>query len=134
MRVTFHGTLLAVILLLLAMMAIGPARQYYDELQAIHGDRAALAAGSAERQRLAAKLQDLNDPAYVEYLARHNLGYVRPGETTYVVPRPPPAAPTVPSPAASAIPVPTSGTAAGALGQGSLLRQLWAAARVVPLP
>jgi cell division protein FtsB len=132
MRVTFHGTLLAVIVILLAMMAIGPARQYYDELQAIHGDRAALAAGAAERQRLAAKLQDLNDPAYVEYLARHNLGYVRPGETSYIVPQPAPAA-SSPPPGATAV-AGATGTAAGGLGQGSLLRQLWTAAQVVPLP
>ena len=36
MRVTFHGTLLAVILIVLAMMAIGPARQWYQEQQTIH--------------------------------------------------------------------------------------------------
>jgi cell division protein FtsB len=87
MRLTFHGTLLGVILIVLAMMAIGPARQLYDEQQAVRTDRATLAAGTAESNRLATRLQQLQDPNFVEQLARQELGYVSPGETSYVVPQ-----------------------------------------------
>lgn len=85
MRVTFHGTLLAVILIVLAMMAIGPARQWYQEQQTIQADQATLAAGNAKANRLNTKLQQLQDPAYVESVAREELGYVAPGETSYIV-------------------------------------------------
>lgn len=86
MRLTFHGTLLAVILILLAMMAIGPARQLYNEQQAIHRDEVTLAAGTTEANQLVTRLQQLQDPSYVQFLARRDLGYVLPGETSYVVP------------------------------------------------
>lgn len=86
MRLTFHGTLLGVILVLLAMMAIGPARQLYQEHQAIRADESSLAAGTAERAAMTARLAQLQDPAYVEDLARQELGYVAPGETSYIVP------------------------------------------------
>lgn len=88
MRVTFHGTLLAVILIVLAMMAIGPARQWYQEQQTIHADQATLAAGNAKANRLDTKLKDLQDPAYIESVAREQLGYVAPGETSYIVSHP----------------------------------------------
>ncbi|MEA2590451.1 MAG: hypothetical protein QOD62_282, partial [Actinomycetota bacterium] len=42
MRLTFHGTLLGIILLLLAMMALGPARQLWAEHQQVRSDEAAL--------------------------------------------------------------------------------------------
>ena len=54
MRLTFHGTLLGIILLLLAMMATGPARQLWAEHQQIRSDEATLAGGNAEATRLTA--------------------------------------------------------------------------------
>jgi cell division protein FtsB len=117
MRLTFHGTLLAVILILLAMMAIGPARQLYDEEQTIHGDQATLAAGTAETNRLNTRLSQLRDPAFVEYLAREDLGYVAPGETSYVVVRPGQATPPAP--------LPTTKQAPARQTAGFWLRQAW---------
>lgn len=99
MRPTFHGTLLAVILLLLAMMAIGPARQLYLERQTIANDERQLQSGTAETARLTAQLQALQDPNYVEQLARQELGYVRPGETAYMIVRPADSPAPAPSPA-----------------------------------
>ena len=96
MRVTFHGTLLGIILLVLATMAIGPARQFYAEQQAIAADQAQLTAGQAEGQRLTDRIKQLQDPAYVEQVARQNLGYIRPGETQYLILHPAPAAPATP--------------------------------------
>ncbi|HMC09370.1 MAG TPA: septum formation initiator family protein [Actinomycetota bacterium] len=92
MRLTFHGTLLGVILLLLAMMALGPARQLYNEQQHIRSDERALAAGDAETAQLVGRLQAMKDPNHLELLARQELGYVRPGEVSYVIVRPQPAA------------------------------------------
>ena len=92
MRLTFHGTLLGVILLLLAMMALGPARQLYNEQQHIRSDERALAAGDAETAQLVGRLQAMKDPNHVELLARRELGYVRPGEVSYVIVHPQPVA------------------------------------------
>src|SRR4030081_3626350 len=93
MRLTFHGTLLGIILLLLAMMAMGPARQLWAEHQQIRSDEATLAAGNAEAARLTARIQAMQDPRHVEQLARDQLGYVRPGETLYIIVPPQPRRP-----------------------------------------
>jgi cell division protein FtsB len=93
MRLTFHGTLLGIILLLLAMMAIGPARQLWAEHQQIRSDEATLAAGNADAAKLTARIQAMQDPKHVEQLARDQLGYVRPGETSYIIVHPLPATP-----------------------------------------
>ncbi|HYR63282.1 MAG TPA: septum formation initiator family protein [Actinomycetota bacterium] len=100
MRLTFHGTLLGVIMLLLAMMALGPARQLWNEQQRIRSDTQAIAAGNAEATRLTGRIEAMQDPKHVEQLARDQLGYVRPGETSYIIVHPQqPAAP--PSPPAA---------------------------------
>jgi len=87
-RITFHGTLLALILLVLGLMAVGPARQLYNEESSIHADQAQLSAGTAETTTLTNRLQQLQDPNAIEALARAELGYVRPGETSYFVVKP----------------------------------------------
>ena len=97
MRLTFHGTLLGVILLLLAMMAMGPARQLWAEHQQIRSDEATLAAGNAEAARLTARIQAMQDSKHVEQLARDQLGYVRPGETSYIIVHPQTATPAPPA-------------------------------------
>ncbi|HEU5002889.1 MAG TPA: septum formation initiator family protein [Actinomycetota bacterium] len=120
-RITFHGTLLALILLVLAMMAVGPARQLYHEESAIHADQGRLAAGTAETNRLTNRLQELQDPHAIEALARAELGYVRPGETSYFTVKPPAggaagqahapaAAKAAPSPSAASAPSAPAGT------------------------
>jgi cell division protein FtsB len=98
MRLTFHGTLLGIIMLLLAMMAMGPARQLWAEHQRIGSDEATLAAGNAEAAKLTARIQAMQDPKHVEQLARDQLGYVRPGETSYIIVHPPAASPAPPAP------------------------------------
>lgn len=119
-RITFHGTLLALILLVLALMAVGPARQLYHEESSIHADQAKLAAGTAETNTLTTRLQQLQDPNAIEALARAELGYVRPGETSYFVVQPPagtrgqPAAP--PATKQGAMPAVNAGATAGVKG------------------
>jgi cell division protein FtsB len=97
MRLTFHGTLLGVILLLLTMMALGPARQLYDEQQHIRSDQRQLAAGDAETRQLVGRLQAMKDANHIELLARQQLGYVRPGEVSYIIVHPSPAATSTPA-------------------------------------
>lgn len=98
MRLTFHGTLLGVILLLLGMMALGPARQLWGEQQQIRHDQATLAAGNSQASQLTARIEAMQDPTHVEQLARDRLGYVKPGETSYIIVHPQPAAADAASP------------------------------------
>ena len=98
MRLTFHGTLLGIILLLIATVAMGPARQLWTEHQQIRSDEASLAAGGAEASQLTGRIEAMRDPKHVEQLARDQLGYVRPGETSYIIVHPQPASPTPAAP------------------------------------
>lgn len=112
-RLTFHGTLLALILLVLALMAVGPARQLYHEESSIHADQAKLSAGTAETNTLTTRLQQLQDPNAIEALARAELGYVRPGETSYFVVQPPTGTRAQPAAAPAAKSRASSGVQAG---------------------
>ena len=103
MRISFHGALLVVLLAVLVMMAVGPARQLWDEHAQIRADQETLAAGNAKATELTGRIEALQNPAHIEQLARDQLGYVRRGETLYIVGQPqghpttdapPPAAPT----------------------------------------
>lgn len=100
MRLTFHGTLLGIILLLIATVAMGPARQLWTEHAQIRRDEATLAAGTAEASQLTGRIEAMRDPKHVEQLARDQLGYVRPGETSYIIlhPEPVTAPPAPPKP------------------------------------
>lgn len=84
-RLTFHGTLLVLILTVLGLMAAAPARQAYEQQEQIEREEARLATLGRENARLEQRLQRLEDPDYVEKLAREQLGLVRPGEISYVV-------------------------------------------------
>lgn len=69
----------------LALTGLAPARQAFLQQQRIAAEERKLAALEAENARLAERLQRLNDPEYVEKLAREQLGLVKPGEVSYVV-------------------------------------------------
>lgn len=73
----------------LALTGLAPARQAYLQRQRIVAEERRLAALQAENGRLSERLQRLNDPEYVEKLAREQLGLVKPGEVSYVVVPPP---------------------------------------------
>ena len=88
-------------LVLLAVLAVGtlmilPPLQSYlegrERLELLHQQDAALA---QEIARLEARGADLNDPDYIELLAREQLGLVKPGEIPYVVIAPEPERPQV---------------------------------------
>ncbi|MBW3589221.1 MAG: septum formation initiator family protein [Actinobacteria bacterium] len=84
-RLTFHGTILVAVFVVLILMAAAPARQAYEQKQAVAREKARLEALKTENRSLEQRLARLNDPEYQEKLAREQLGLVRPGETSYVV-------------------------------------------------
>lgn len=87
------GSLLATMLFVLFGAAfvtqVVPYRQIIDSQRQVSEARNHLAALEAENERLEADVAALQTEAEVERLAREKLGYVRPGETAYVVLDPP---------------------------------------------
>jgi cell division protein FtsB len=77
--------LLAVVIAGLAVTGIAPAQQVYEQDRLIESERARLAELTRQNTDLERRLARNQDPAYVEKLAREQLGLVRPGETAYVV-------------------------------------------------
>lgn len=66
-----------------------PYRQILDSQRQVNSARAQLAALEEDNETLSADVAALQTDAEVEKLAREKLGYVRPGETAYVVLDPP---------------------------------------------
>lgn len=62
-----------------------PYRQIIDSQRRVDGARAELGALQAENETLEADVDALGTPGEIEKLAREKLGYVRPGETSFVV-------------------------------------------------
>ena len=104
------GPALATLLFLLLGAAfltqVVPYRQILDSNRQVDGARAHLAALEAENERLRADVDALNTPEEIEKLAREKLGYVRPGETSYVVLAPAESEPPTPEPQPEPLPEP----------------------------
>jgi len=87
------GPALATLLILLMGSAfltqVVPYRQILDSQDQVASARSQLAALEADNSALQADVDALQTDAEVEKLAREKLGYVRPGETAYVVLDPP---------------------------------------------
>ena len=87
------GPALAALLFLLLGAAfltqLVPYRQIIDSSRQVEEARGRLAALEAENEMLEADADALHTDAEIEKLAREKLGYVRPGETAYVVLDPP---------------------------------------------
>ena len=103
------GAALAALLFLLMGAAfltqVVPYRQIVDSQRQVSAARAELAALEAENTLLEADVTALHTDVEIEKLAREKLGYVRPGETAYIVLDPPAEAkPPAPPPAAAEIP------------------------------
>jgi cell division protein FtsB len=89
--------LLALVVGALAVTGIGPAQQVYQQRRLIEKEEVKLAGLTEKNAALESRLARSQDPAYMEKLAREQLGLVRPGETSYVV-IPGPAVPAPPAP------------------------------------
>lgn len=94
-RLTFHGSLLAVTLGVLATMAVAPARELHRHQQRIAAAESRIDDLTESNAGLESRLARLKDPDHMEKLAREQLGMVRKGEIPYlIVPaEPPPAEP-----------------------------------------
>lgn len=87
------GAALATLLIMLMGAAfltqVVPYRQIVETQRQVADARAELAALEEENADLSADVAALGTDAEIEKLAREKLGYVRPGETAYVVLDPP---------------------------------------------
>ncbi|HEX6946588.1 MAG TPA: septum formation initiator family protein [Acidimicrobiia bacterium] len=83
------ATLLFLLLGLAFLTQVVPYRQIMEANQNVERARERLAALEAENAELEADVEALETPTEIEKLAREKLGYVRPGETAYVVLDPP---------------------------------------------
>lgn len=84
-RLTLRGSILLLIVAGLGITAAAPARQAYVQHQQIRQEEARLSELRAKNATLRNRLNRLNDPEYVEKLAREQLGLVRPGEISYAI-------------------------------------------------
>ncbi len=77
---------IAVAVVLLAIVTnVVPFRQVVDQRAEVNRARDHLAALVAENATLTQQVAALETPIEIERIAREKLGYVRPGETAYVV-------------------------------------------------
>lgn len=83
------ATLLFLVLGAALLTQMVPYRQIVDSQRQVNSARAQLAALEEDNARLGADAAALETDEEVEKLAREKLGYVRPGETAYVVLDPP---------------------------------------------
>jgi len=82
-------TLLFVLFGAAFLTQVVPYRQIIDSQRQVATAEERLAALEAENEELEADVAALNTDAEIEKLAREKLGYVRPGETGFVVLDPP---------------------------------------------
>ena len=97
---TPRGAVLLLVMFALAATAVYPLRQYVSQQDRIERLQAKQQALAAENARLEAERKRLQDPAYVQQLAKRDYHLVSPGEEAWVVTGTPPASATTPSAAA----------------------------------
>lgn len=86
------AAMIALLLLVLGaafLTQVVPYRQILDSQRQVNSARAELAALEAENKLLTEDVAALETDEEIEKLAREKLGYVRPGETAYIVLDPP---------------------------------------------
>ena len=97
---TPRGAVLLLVMFALAATAVYPLRQYVSQRDRIERLQAKQQALAAENARLETERKRLQDPAYVQQLAKRDYHVVSPGEEAWVVTGTPPASATA-SPAAA---------------------------------
>ena len=99
--ITTRAAVLAVVLCVLALALTVPLRQYVAQRGKVAKLRAKQQQAQARVDALEARKARLQDPAYVEQLARERLNFVRPGEVPYILltpsPTPTPVSPGTPT-------------------------------------
>jgi len=79
-----RSALLGALLLLLAATGIVPVKQYLAQRERMADLERKVELLATERERLRARIAQLQDPAELERLARECLGMVKPGEIAFV--------------------------------------------------
>jgi cell division protein FtsB len=87
---TPRGAVLVLVMFALAATAVYPLRQYVSQRERIERLQAKQQALAAENARLERERDRLNDPAYVQQLAKRDYHLVAPGEEAWVVTGTPP--------------------------------------------
>jgi cell division protein FtsB len=88
---TPRGAVLLLVMFALAATAVYPLRQYVSQQHRIERLQAKQQALAAENARLEVERKRLQDPAYVQQLAKRDYHLVAPGEEAWVVTGTPPA-------------------------------------------
>ena len=119
--ITSRAAILGVVVCVLALALTVPLRQYVAQRGKVAKLRAKQQQAQARVDALEARKRQLQDPAYVEQLARERLHFVRPGEVPYIL--------LTPSPT----PVPSQPGVAGGpgvAGTGPWFSRLWGTVEV----
>jgi cell division protein FtsB len=87
---TPRGAVLLLVMFALAATAVYPLRQYVSQQHRIERLQAKQQALAAENARLEVERKRLQDPAYVQQLAKRDYHLVAPGEEAWVVTGTPP--------------------------------------------
>ena len=80
---------LAAVALAVFLVVFSPLRSWMDQQQQARSLAAQIAQVKAQNAELEAEIKRYQDPEYISLQARERLGYVKPGEITYVVVDPP---------------------------------------------
>jgi cell division protein FtsB len=84
-RLTGRAAVLVLVLAVLTVSYASSLRAYLQQRSHINDVRASIAEHDATIDALEAEKERWDDPAYVRQQARERLGYVMPGEKTYLV-------------------------------------------------
>ncbi|GAB2758438.1 hypothetical protein GCM10027174_38420 [Salinifilum aidingensis] len=82
---TPRAAVLALVVCAMALSVAVPLRTYWSQRAELAAQQERRAQLEREVQSLQQRKEELSDPAHVEAEARERLGYVRPGETPYMV-------------------------------------------------
>jgi cell division protein FtsB len=85
MATTRRAAMLALVICALALSLAVPLRTYFDQRAEMRDEMQRQEQLRAQVQQLEDRQAQLSDPTQVEAEVRRRLGYVRPGETPYVV-------------------------------------------------
>jgi cell division protein FtsB len=85
-RLTGRAAALLVTVMLLALLALVPAREFLDQRSKITVLEQQAEHLAKQNVRLEAQVERLHDPVELERLARECLGMVAPGETALILP------------------------------------------------
>ena len=88
-RLSRRAAILFVLVCVVLAFAVAPFRAYLVQRAQVHALEQQARALEEQNNALTQRIARLNDPAYLERLARECLGMVKPGETAYVIVPPP---------------------------------------------